>query len=585
MKKAALYARVSSDLQKKERTIESQIAVLKSQIKAGGDVLIKEYVDDGYSGARLDRPALDQLRRDLKTQCFDSIYFLNTDRIARDVTYQIIIIGEILKHRKRLIINGRDYVENPENKFTLTVLGAVAELERAKIIERASRGRQQRLAQGYLLGCGNNLYGYDYHRRTPTSAPRMTINEVEANFVRYVFSTYAEGGIGIPQITRRLEDMRAPTKKGRGLWRISTIKQMLGNETYTGMRYFNTMQRVRPYADPLSGAPTPPRKFIKRSRADWIGIPVPSIIPRDIFDKVQERRVWNRSRYRHPKQVQLLSNLIRCGECGGSFFAYRRYRTAERKTLPRYVGHKVAYRCNWRRRQRMHSANTEIRRCYSKEIRAELLETKVFEMIEDVMIDANKLRDYIPFFGVASRRRDRKLGRISAQLLDVEERKKRIIEVYASGNLSKDAYIARNRAYDAEAMELKRQKAELMQSTPLLDQQDAVAAGITQFCENVRTRLKRCRDFASKRQFLLDHVEKVTFIDDKVTIHGSVALTARSRAPAETAGKLEFRISDQITPEEKLAARRRTRIQRARRPPALQVPADLAPHPAPSGFR
>ena len=104
------------------------------------------------------------------------------------------------------------------------------------------------------------------------------------------------------------------------------------------------MQRVRPYVDPLSGAPTPPRKFIKRSRADWIGIPVPPIISREIFDKVQERRVWNRSRYRHPKQVQLLSNLIRCGECGGSFFAYRRYRIAERKKTPRYVGHKVAYR-------------------------------------------------------------------------------------------------------------------------------------------------------------------------------------------------------------------------------------------------
>jgi site-specific DNA recombinase len=565
MKKAALYARVSSDLQKKERTIESQIAVLRTQIKAGSDILIKEYIDDGYSGARLDRPALDELRRDLKTELFDSIYFLNTDRIARDVTYQIIIIGEILKHRKRLIINGRDYVENPENKFTLTVLGAVAELERAKIIERASRGRQQRLAQGYLLGCGNNLYGYDYHRRTPTSAPRITINEVEARVVRHVFSTYAEGGIGIPQLTRRLEDMRAPTKKGRGLWRISTIKQMLGNETYTGMRYFNTMQRVRPYADPLSNAPTPPRKFIKRSRADWIGIPVPSIISREIFDKVQERRVRNRSRYRHPKQVQLLSNLIRCGECGGSFFAYRRYRTARRQTLPKYVGHKVAYRCNWRWRQRMHSANTEIRRCYSKEIRAELVETKVFEMIQDVILNPNKLRDYMPFFAedhrAASRRRDRKLGRISAQLLDVEERKKRIIEVYASGDLSKDAYIARNRAYDAETLDLGRQKAELMQSTSLLDRQDTVEAGIAQFCENARARLKRCRDFASKRQFLLDHVEKVTFIDDRVTIHGSVALklTTTSRELAETeTSKLEFRISDQITPEEKLAARRRT---------------------------
>ena len=218
----------------------------------------------------------------------------------------------------------------------------------------------------------------------------------------------------------------------------------------------------------------------------------------------------------------------------------------------------------------MHSANTEVRRCYSKEIRAELVETKLFEVIEDVMLKPNKLREYMPFFAedhcAAPRRRDRKLGRISAQLLDVEERKKRIIEVYASGDLSKDAYIARNRAYDAESMELTRQKAALMQSTSLLDQRDTVEAAIAQFCEDARVRHKRCRDFASKRQFLLDHVEKVTFIDDRVTIHGSVALklTTTSRELAETeTSKLEFRISDLITPQEKLAARRRPRVPRA----------------------
>jgi Resolvase, N terminal domain len=69
---------------------------------------------------------------------------LNTDRIARDVSYQTIIIGELLKHEKQIIINGKDYVHNPESKFTLTVLGAVAELERAKINERYTRGRESR---------------------------------------------------------------------------------------------------------------------------------------------------------------------------------------------------------------------------------------------------------------------------------------------------------------------------------------------------------------------------------------------------------------------------------------------------------
>jgi len=66
MQRAVLYARVSSDLQQKEGTIQSQVAELKRQIAAAGDVLVNEYIDDGFSGALLDRPAMNQLRDDLK---------------------------------------------------------------------------------------------------------------------------------------------------------------------------------------------------------------------------------------------------------------------------------------------------------------------------------------------------------------------------------------------------------------------------------------------------------------------------------------------------------------------------------------
>ena len=154
MQRAALYARVSGDLQAKEGTIESQVLALKKQITTAGHVLVKEYLDNGFSGPRLDRPGLDELRHDLHTSLFDSIYFLDADRIAREVTIQTLVIEEILKHRKQLVINDKDYIENPENHFTLTVLGAVAELERAKILERATRGKQLRLMQGQLLECG-----------------------------------------------------------------------------------------------------------------------------------------------------------------------------------------------------------------------------------------------------------------------------------------------------------------------------------------------------------------------------------------------------------------------------------------------
>jgi Resolvase, N terminal domain len=115
---------------------------------AAGHVLVKEYIDDGLSGTQLDRPGLDEMRKDIKTGVFEAIYFLDTDRIARDVAYQSIILSELLKYGKQIIIKGKDYVNNSENKLTLTMLGAFAEFERAKIIERTSRGRLHRLRMG-----------------------------------------------------------------------------------------------------------------------------------------------------------------------------------------------------------------------------------------------------------------------------------------------------------------------------------------------------------------------------------------------------------------------------------------------------
>ena len=91
-------------------------------------------------------------------------------------------------------------------------------------------------------------------------------------------------------------------------------------------------------------------------------------------------------------------------------------------------------------------------------------------------------------------------------------------------------------------------------------------SGIAYFCDEARARLVRCRDFASKRQFLLDYVEKISFTDDNVTLHGSVpikltAMSGRTHVNTET-GKLEFRISDRITP-------RRSSLRGAR--PALNA--------------
>lgn len=553
MKKAALYARVSSDLQKKEKTIDSQIVELKRQIVAAGDVLVQEYIDDGHSGARLDRPAMNHLRADLKTNLFDVIYFLNTDRIAREVTYQTIIIAEILKHKKRVIINGKDYVHNPENKFTLTVLGAVAELERAKIIERVTRAKQHKLKNGQLMGCGNNIYGYDYHRRTLTSDPYYTINEKEAKVVRYVFETYVSKTIGMCQITRKLEDMKAPTKYGKNIWRVSLLKQMLKNEMYTGIRYFNTMRRIREYANPIHGIKHSSSKNVKRDRSEWVGIKVPTIIPKPLFDKVQERLEWNRKHYRNPRIIQLLSSLVRCGACDSSMFAYSRYYKDKRMKNP-VVIHRVSYKCNYRLRVRtMHSKKTGLKLCDSKEVKSTIIEDHVFNLIREVLINPNKLRESMDFF---KRRKQANQLRFEKQLKATDQQtekihtaKKRLVDLYANGEMERDAYVLKNLEYDNDLNRLKVERKELLGKIPLLHKKEVIDTSIKEYCEGAKARLEKGDDFNTKRQFLLDYIQNVIYWDDEIELRGFVPVKSKAYADGESRselGKLDFRIKGNL---------------------------------------
>lgn len=554
MKKAVLYARVSSDLQKKEKTIESQIVELKKQIVNDGNVLVKEYIDDGFSGARLDRPAMNQLRADLKTNLFDTIYFLNTDRIAREVTYQTIIIAEILKYRKQIIINNKDYIHNPENKFTLTVLGAVAELERAKIIERVTRAKQLRIAQGFLLGSGSNTYGYTYHRRTPTSPPSYTIYPIEASAVRYIFETYAKGGVGMRQITRHLEKTNVPTKYGRNLWRVSLIKHMLRNEMYTGVRYFNTMRRIREYANPLHDIKHSTSKLVPRDRNEWVGVKVPAIIPQELFDKVQARLEWNRKYYRNPRIIQLLSSLARCGCCGSSMFAYHRYYKDKRMKIPK-VYDRVSYKCNFKHRLMMHDSKnrSRLKTCSNMEIKSQILEGHVFSMIENNMLDQNKLRDCMDFF---KRRIQATQLKLEKQLKDVEKKtqktndtKRRILDLYTSGEIERDLYVKRSLECDNELNVLKGGRVELIKRIPLLHKQEVIDVSIKQYCEMLKIKFEKCLDFETKRQFLMEYIEKIVYWNDKVELHGSVPVklkTYEDRGQTTELAKIEFCIKDTI---------------------------------------
>src|SRR5437879_3207667 len=95
------------------------------------------------------------------------------------------------------------------------------------------------------------------------------------------------------------------------------------------------------------------------------------------------------------------------------------------------------------------------------------------------------------------------------------------------------SYVARCLSYDNEMNRLKGVRVEVLKRIPLLYKAEPVELGIAQFCSTATVRFAGCVDFASKRQFLVDYVEKVVFLNDRVAVHGSVPIRVDTAEDAE----------------------------------------------------
>ena len=103
MSRVALYARVSTEAQEARGTIGSQLEALRARAAAAGDEVVSEFLDDGYSGARLDRPGLDALRDAAEAGLVEAVWCLSPDRLARVYAYQVIVLDELQRHDVRVI--------------------------------------------------------------------------------------------------------------------------------------------------------------------------------------------------------------------------------------------------------------------------------------------------------------------------------------------------------------------------------------------------------------------------------------------------------------------------------------------------
>ena len=111
----------------------------------------------------------------------------------------------------------------------------------------------------------------------------------------------------------------------------------------------------------------------------------------------------------------------------------------------------------------------------------------------------------------AETRIEKELRSIDEELRTVEQQKRRIVDVYASGDLSRDAYVRKNRELDVIVESLRTRSKKLEGSAAFLGTRQVIDRTLVQFCSVARVRFELCADSESVRQFLLDRLEKVEF--------------------------------------------------------------------------
>lgn len=176
MKVVGLYARVSvAGMQ----TCENQLLELRRYCQARGWSVFKEYVDEGVSGAKDRRPALDQLVADAKRRRFDVLVCWRLDRLGRNLRHLILLLDELQAVGVAFVSlsEGID-ATTPAGRLQLHVLGAIAEFERARIQERIRAGIARARTAGQRLGRPPRRVGESELRRVAQLSTRAAAREL-----------------------------------------------------------------------------------------------------------------------------------------------------------------------------------------------------------------------------------------------------------------------------------------------------------------------------------------------------------------------------------------------------------------------
>ena len=528
VRRDAIYARVSSQSQAEEATIQSQVAALENRVQADGGCLEPEmrFLDDGCSGTTLQRPSLERLRDLIHTGGVDRLYIHSPDRLARKFVLQAILMEEFTKQQVEVIfLSSPNSDASAESNLLLQMQGMIAEYERAKILERTRRGRRFNARQGRVSVLGRAPYGYHYVRKQDGDGEaRYEVVEDEACRVRELFRWVGLEGLSLSAVARRLTEQKIPTRKGRTQWDKATLRGILLNPAYHGEAQWGKT-RLEPRTSTRRakrGQPEVPRRpSVPRSTAldERERIAVPALVSKDLFDAVGERLAEHRhhQRERQSGATYLLSGLLVCGHCGGAYCG-RRHGTGAK----RYVYYRGLGTDKYRNGGELSCKNAAVRGSLEEEVWADACE---------LIQNPQRLRTELERRASPESTRDDREP-LRGSIAQLKRQLARLLDMYETGVLEKEEFMLRmqrvkerltreEKAYEqrAEAEQQAKERANLL-------------ADFETFANRLKAGLETV-DFATKRKILQLLVKRIEVGTDDVQIVYKVQPHPEPSSPQE----------------------------------------------------
>ena len=315
MKDAVIYARYSSDKQT-EDSIEAQVRACREYAMRNGFTVQEIYADQGISGKgskTASRRQYQRLLRDCDKGTVHTILIHKYDRIARNLGEHVNLEARLKTNGVQLVAVAQDFGRSNEAKIMRALMWSLSEYYIDNLSNETKKGLRETALKGLHTG-GYPPFGYDVTGEKNNR--HYVINELEAGFVRKMFSAALDGKGFVPLI-EEMASAGITGKRGRPI-KYPQIYEILRNEKYTGV-YLYSATEARSRAD-------------RRTKADAIRIEnaVPVIIDKALFEGVQQ--VMKGRKHTGRKADYLCSGLVYC-QCGAKMHGM----TSKRK------GHEYTY--------------------------------------------------------------------------------------------------------------------------------------------------------------------------------------------------------------------------------------------------